>query len=271
MAHNATMDMMGQRPHMGAGNGVKQETVQMLKRVLTFMVICIALTVLITKRDVLLQVIDHPVSSIKVTGAFSYLKEAEVTQTLGDLVGAGFIATDLQDIQSRVEALPWVNDATVSRVWPGEVKLLINEQVAVSQWNNDGLLNAQGLVFNPVDISTDLRSLPKLIGSESFSADKKNMMLSTLTILQDGLSGYGLNVSVLELKPRNVWNMTLSNGIAVSMGEIKLNELEGRQAFEAKLERLGKVFSTASNIDTTNIARIDARYPNGVAIKWRSK
>jgi cell division protein FtsQ len=270
MAHNAAMHVMGQGSQMGPDQGVREETVLMLKRVLFVMTICFALIVLITKRDTLVQIVDHPVSSIKVTGAFSYLKETEVTQALAELVGSGFLATDLEDVQARVEALPWVNTATVSRVWPGEVKLLINEQVAVSQWNDGSLLNEQGIVFTPAELGNDLLVLPKLIGSESFSSAKKNMMFSTLGSLQQGLAPYGLSVSALELKPRNVWNMTLSNGVAVSIGDIKLDTLEGQQTLDAKIERVGKVFNASTGIDTNNIARIDARYPNGVAIKWRN-
>ncbi|WP_156491653.1 cell division protein FtsQ/DivIB, partial [Oleiphilus sp. HI0123] len=133
-------------------NAVREETVLVLKRVLTVTLICLALLVLLTKRDSLIQVVDHPISSIKVTGAFSYLNESEVTQALSGLVGAGFIATDLKDVQTRVEGLAWVNSATVSRVWPGEIKLLINEQVAVSQWNDGALLNAEGVVFKPAEL-----------------------------------------------------------------------------------------------------------------------
>lgn len=270
MAHNAAIHVMGQGAQLAEGNAVREETVLVLKRVLTVTLICLALLVLLTKRDSLIQVVDHPISSIKVTGAFSYLNESEVTQALSGLVGAGFIATDLKDVQTRVEGLAWVNSATVSRVWPGEIKLLINEQVAVSQWNDGALLNAEGVVFKPAGLRSDLLVLPQLIGSEQFSASKKNMMYSTLGVLQQGLKEYGLAIRALELKPRNVWNMTLSNGVAVAMGEIKLQDREGQQNLEAKLERVGKVFSSRANIDVANISRIDARYPNGVAIKWRS-
>lgn len=271
MAHNAAMHVMGQGSQMGADNGVREETIQMLKRISLVMAICFALIVVVTKRDSLIHLVDHPVSSIKVTGAFSYLKEGEVTQALGDLVGAGFIATDLTDIKVRVESLPWVHSATVSRVWPGEIKLLINEQVAVSQWNEASLMNSEGVVFTPSDLRHDLLVLPKLIGSDQFSMAKKNMMFGTLEILEQKLDVYGLKVTALELQPRNVWNMVLTNGVAVSMGEIDLSDKAGQHRLDAKLERIGKVFSERANIATENISQIDARYPNGVAIKWHAQ
>jgi cell division protein FtsQ len=65
--------------------------------------------------------------------------------------------------------------------------------------------------------------------------------------------------------------MNLSNGVAVAMGEIRLSDREGQQTLDAKLERVGKVFSARASIETKNISRIDARYPNGVAIKWHSE
>ncbi len=271
MAHNAALPVMGQGAQMHAENGVREQTMQMLRRVMIVTAICLSLVVLLSKRDSLIQMIDHPVSSIKVTGTFSYLNEGEVTQALSGLVGTGFIATDLQELQSRVERLPWVDRATVSRAWPGAIKLLINEQVAVSQWNEGALLNAEGVVFKPSELSPELLVLPTLIGSEHFSVAKKTMMFSTLKVLQQALADYGLSIASLELKPRNVWNMALTNGVMVAMGEIRLDDAEGQQTLDAKLERVGKVFSARASIETNNIARIDARYPNGVAIRWRSE
>ena len=55
------------------------------------------------------------------------------------------------------------------------------------------------------------------------------------------------------------------------MGEISLNDRLGEQTLMAKLERVGKVFSSHAGLDAQNIRRIDARYPNGVAIKWRTE
>lgn len=267
MAHNAALRVNG---HLGANDEVREETVQMLKRIMIVVAVLIISVFVINKREALLAAVDHPVSTIKVSGAFSFLQEGDVTAALNGLIGQGFMATDLKSVQARVEELAWVHSATVSRVWPGEIKLVINEQVAVSHWNQGSLLNAEGVVFTPPTISAELAGLPLLVGSEQFSASKKTMMFTTLNALQSGLQGYGLEVERLELKPRNVWNMTLANGIDVAMGEIKLNEKDGEQAIKAKLERVGKVFSARAGLDTQNILRIDARYPNGVAIKWRA-
>jgi cell division protein FtsQ len=267
MAHNAALRVSG---HIGENDEVREETIQMLKRIMIVVAMLIVSVFVVNKREALLSAVDHPVSTIKVSGAFSYLQEGDVTQKLNGLIGQGFMATDLKSVQARVEELAWVHSATVSRVWPGEIKLVITEQVAVSHWNQGSLLNAEGVVFTPSALSTDLDSLPLLIGSEQFSASKKTMMFTTLNALQLGLQEYGLDIERLELKPRNVWNMTLANGIDVAMGEIKLNEKDGEQTINAKLERVGKVFSARASLDTQNILRIDARYPNGVAIKWRA-
>jgi cell division protein FtsQ len=169
--------------------------------------------------------------------------------------------SDLDGIKSKIEALPWVDYATVSRVWPSGIELQIEEQIAVSYWNGSAFINKNGVIFQPDYVDKNL-GLPVLLGASDKSPEVRIEMLAVLTDLQGLLSEYKLGVIELALKPRGVWDILLDNGISVALGA---------QPLEDKVNRLGAIFTQGSGIDLGAIKRIDARYPNGVAVEWKEQ
>jgi len=269
MSHEAMVRSVSQRVNTAHEDHLyRAETVQLLKRIVLVVFIFSLLLFLVSKKEHLVQVVDHPISKIKITGEFKSLKNEHIQNALAGVVGGGFMMTDLNNIKIKAEQLPWVRHATVSRLWPGEIELVIQEQVPVSYWNGDSLLNAEGDVFTPEFLEVT-QVLPTLIGLEEKHTNQRVDMLKTLTLLENAMKRYEVGVSILELKPRGVWLMTLDNGIAVELGGIELHKEFEKNQLSARLERVGKIFSNSQRIDIDAIDRIDARYPNGVAIKWK--
>ena len=177
------------------------------------------------------------------------------------VIGSSFLMADLDGIKAKMEALPWVDYATVTRVWPSGIDLKIKEQVAVSYWNDEAFINKNGVIFQPEYVDKKL-SLPVLFGVSDKSPALRIEMLAVLARLQVLLNQYKLGIAELELKPRGVWDVLLDNGISVALGA---------QPLEEKVHRLGAVFTQRSGIDLENVKRIDARYPNGVAVEWKEQ
>jgi cell division protein FtsQ len=275
MSHDAAVTSVGQ----GAGSIssveiYRDEAALILKRIAMTVILAIVIAFLLSNKASVLQVIDHPISSVKVSGDLTFLKQETVEHSLSALMGSGFLMADLDEIKKTVELLPWVHQATVSRIWPGEIRLLLSEQVAVGYWNDTSFINADGDVFTPEKIGSDvvdgLIGLPLLVGANEYGREKRLRMLNTLSYIQNGLQQYGLGLTQLELEPRNVWDLKLSNGIGIAIGELDMVSASGLQTLETKIERIGTVFSARAGIEINNIERIDARYPNGVAIKWKA-
>lgn len=232
-----------------------------LKYVLFVLVVMTILLTLISQKQVFLQLIDNEITTINVEGGLAHVTQADIEKAIPALIGSSFLMSDLDGIKSKIEALPWVEYATVSKVWPSGISLKIEEQVAVSYWNESALINKSGVIFQPEYVNRDF-GLPVLLGDSLEGPAMRIEMLTVLMRLQELLSGYKLRVAQLELKPRGVWDILLGNGISVALGA---------QPLEDKVHRLGAIFTQGSGIDLDTIKRIDARYPNGVAVEWKEQ
>ncbi len=213
--------------------------------------------------------VDHPVERVTIVGDFKHLNEQNVQQHLEMYNGEGFLNTDLDALKQHIETLPWVKNATVTRIWPGEFHAEIEEQVAVSYWNDNSLLNLQGVVFTPNDLSS-AGALPMLRSKTAKEQQERQAMLGLFTYMQKELNVFNLGVDQLEQGVRGDWAIVLSNGIRVVLGKLEENNNEFR-SLDNKLERVGKLLVSDSITDKTKIKSLDTRYPNGIAIEWKEQ
>lgn len=232
-----------------------------LKRVVLVLAMLAVLLMVNAQKQWFLQLIDHEITTINIKGELKHVTQIQIEQVLPALIGSSFLMADLDGIKMKIEALPWVSDATVTRVWPSDIVLKVEEQVAVSYWNESAFINKNGVVFQPEHLDQNL-SLPILLGVSDKSPAMRIEMLAVLRRLQVLMRGYDLGVVQLEFKPRGVWDIVLDNGILVALGA---------QPLEDKVHRLGAVFTQRSGIDLARVKRIDARYPNGVAVAWKKQ
>src|SRR6266571_400992 len=66
---------------------------------------------------------------------------------LGRIKG-NFFTTNLEQVRTAFESVPWVRRATVRREWPDQLIVEIEEHEALGTWGEDGrLLSVKGDVF----------------------------------------------------------------------------------------------------------------------------
>ena len=101
------------------------------------------------------------VSTVQISaddGSLTVDQDAEVRAAVGIEMGTPLIRIDLDDVATRVEALPDVADAEVSRHWPGTLRITVTLRYAVavvaanSSWY---LLDAAGHPFEQVAAPPD--------------------------------------------------------------------------------------------------------------------
>lgn len=197
--------------------------------------------------------INRPITKVRMDNKWQSISESEIAKLLSPFIGTGFFRFDVNGVKEDLEAHPWVANASIKRIWPDSVSLLITEEVAIARWGEAQLLNQYGEIFEPPEVR-ELRNLPLLVGSD----EMQFRMMEQYKILSQILSPSGLKLTGLSLSARGSWDMTLDDGLTIAVGRTEINE---------KLERFVEFYSTQSTENSSQFAAVDLRYGNGIAIK----
>ncbi len=163
---------------------------------------------------VLARAADQPIERIVVSGSLQHVTQTQVEDVVrAELRGAGLVTVNLTRISRGLDALPWVDRATVQRSWPRGLTIQITEQITVARWNGTGLLNARGDLFLQ-HVLVAPADMPQLAGPDGSQQEVTARYLA----MQQRLSGLGLTLSTLMLDERGAWNFALSDGVAVRLG-----------------------------------------------------
>lgn len=90
----------------------------------------------------------------------------EVREALGDLSKESIFALDIDAAQAQVESLAWVEKATVSRLLPNRLAVVIHERRPMALWQNEGqfaVLDSSGGVISGAD-AAQYTDLPVVVG-----------------------------------------------------------------------------------------------------------
>ncbi|MFT5708499.1 MAG: cell division protein FtsQ [Oceanospirillaceae bacterium] len=206
--------------------------------------------------------LDQPIQKLSITGNTQYIDknmliEKLITQMRPSDNSDSMLALDIQEIQQLTLEEPWVNNAAIKRVWPPELRVNIQEQVPIAKWGKKGLLNHQGDIFWPQQ-RDQLEFLPILNGPSTDTARVMDQY-HTLSRFFKGSDSY---MQGLSLQDRGAWTLLLNNEIEVELG---------REKILARLRRFLQLYKGHLYLKADQIARVDVRYTNGVAVKWRAQ
>ncbi|MCI8208988.1 cell division protein FtsQ [Pseudomonas sp. S25] len=210
----------------------------------------------------LLPYADRPITKINVQGDLSYISQQAVQQRIAPYVAASFFTIDLAAMRSELEKMPWIAHAEVRRVWPDQVVIRLEEQLPVARWGDEALLNNQGEAFTPRELA-NYEHLPQLFGPQR----AQQQVMQQYQVLSQMLRPMGFSIARLELRERGSWFLTTGAGSAGPGIELLL----GRDRLVEKMRRFIAIYDKTLKEQITNIARIDLRYSNGLAVGWREQ
>jgi cell division protein FtsQ len=202
-----------------------------------------------------LNAMDRQVMAIDITGDLVGESRVGLERSAGQWVGRSFFATDLSDVKAKLEQRPWVESAAVRRVWPDRFAIEIREKKPLAYWSDGRLVSRSGEVFAP-DNPEVAGKLPVLSGPDERVMDVIRMAQS----MSDTLTRNGVGFAGLSLEQRGAWTLTLANGIEVVLGKDQV---------EKRFERFVTVYQERLVSRANEVKRVDARYSNGVAVKWK--
>lgn len=189
-----------------------------------------------------------------ISGDAGHVSDDRIAALAAPYLDARFFDVDIEALQDRLAALPWLAEVNVSRHWPDGVVVRITEHHPVALWGEDGVLAEDGRVFRP---GADARpqDLVRLDGPEA-SAERVQAQYRALA---DILSTSDVDIARLSLDARGSWTATLADGL-----ELRL----GRDGTEARLRRfveyaLGRAEAHRA---LANAGYVDLRYSDGFAV-----
>lgn len=201
-----------------------------------------------------LTMLDRTISSIEISGPFQRVTALQIEEAISGEIDEGFVGADLDRIQDRIVALPWIDQARVARRWPSRISITVTEQVPAAVWGESGLLNTRGELF-VVEARHPPAELPRLSGPDDRSAEVATRYLD----VRDQLIPIGLDLRRVNLDARGSWEMTLHNGIEVRLG--RRNVAKRTDLF---LDVVADIITGRGN----EIDYVDMRYGNGFTIGW---
>ncbi len=201
-----------------------------------------------------------PIRAVQVKGEFRYLDKAGLYAALGEPASGGFFSVDVRAVKLAAESLPWVDRASVRRVWPDRLRVSVVEQVPLARWRQaDGsmvLVNMRGELFAAAGAEA-LVQLPLFHAPEGAA----EVVAARYQRLSAPLATLGLTVRELGFNQRRAWRLQLNNGVLL---------LLGRGDDETLLDRFMGVWPLALAVRAEGIERVDLRYTNGFAVRWKA-
>src|SRR5258705_370540 len=156
-------------------------------------------------------------------------------------------------LRERLKANPWIAEATVLKLYPGQLQIDLIERSAFALWQQDGKLSViadDGAVLEPY-VSRRFLSLPLVVGkgAETHARD----FLALLARYPQVRAATKAAIFVGERR----WNLRLKDGLDIRLPE---NDVGNALAALSKLDKEEKLFSR-------DIVAVDMRLPDRLTVQ----
>lgn len=193
-----------------------------------------------------------PIQIVTIDGEMRGLSKESLQQTIAEHITGGILTQDLASLKAEVESLPWIDAASVRRIWPDRIVFSVREHEAAARWGENGLVTAEGIVFRPRDGRLPA-GLPRLDGADDMALE----VVERLQHWHPRLAELGLIIDGITRDARGDWSLMLLGGTELYLGT---------EDIEARFERLLAAYPQVEAIGIPT--RIDLRYSNGFAVRW---
>jgi cell division protein FtsQ len=186
-------------------------------------------------------------------GGRKQLTQDEVLAIGGVSGRSSLLFLDAAIVRDRLKANPWISEATVQKLYPGQLQINIVERTAFALWQQGGRLSViadDGTVLENY-ISNRFMSLPLVVGrgAETHARD--------FLALLDGYPQVRDVTKAAVFIGERRWNLRLKDGIDVRLPE---NDVGEALAGLSRLDREERLFSR-------DIVAVDMRLPDRLTVQ----
>jgi len=160
---------------------------------------------------------------------------------------------DAAAVRDKLKANPWISDATVQKLYPGQLRIDIVERTAFALWQQDGRLSViaeDGAVLEPY-VSRRFFTLPLVVGKGAETRARD--FLALLARYPQVASVTKAAIFVGEWR----WNLRLRDGLDIRLPE---NEVGNSLAALSTLDKEDRLFSR-------DIVAVDMRLPDRLTVQ----
>jgi cell division protein FtsQ len=203
-------------------------------------------------RNALANSAGFRITSVAINGR-KQLTQDEVLAIGGVNGRSSLLFLDAATVRDKLKANPWIGEATVLKLYPGQLQIDISERSAFALWQQDGRLSVisdDGAVLEPY-VSRRFMTLPLVVGKGAETRARD--FLALLARYPQVRSATKAVIFVGERR----WNLRLKDGLDVRLPE---NDVGNALASLSKLDKEDRLFSR-------DIVAIDMRLPDRLTVQ----
>lgn len=192
------------------------------------------------------------IATVSLSGQRQVSRE-EIFAAAGVTDHSSLLFLDVADARAKLEAIPWIAEATVRKLYPDRLQITVTEREAFALWQQHGkvhVIAADGTVL-AAKVEPRLASLPFVVGNGA--AGKARDFLAVL----DRYPAIRDRVRAAIFVGERRWNLRLKNGIDVRLPD---------SGVEIALETLARL-NAEKNLLGRDIVAVDLRLPGRLTVR----
>ena len=208
--------------------------------------------VLSDTRNALANSAGFRVATVVINGR-KQLSQDEVLAVGGVNGRSSLLFLDAATVRDKLKANPWIADATILKLYPGQLQIDIVERSAFALWQEDGRLSViadDGAVLEPY-VSRRFLNLPLVVGKGAATRAR-----DFLTLLDRYPQVRSVTKAAIFVGERR-WNLRLKDGLDVRLPE---NDVGNALAALSRLDKDERLFSR-------DIVAVDMRLPDRLTVQ----
>ncbi len=200
-----------------------------------------------------------PIENVQLHGNVVLTRSDDIQAVLPNVKQQSFFDVDLADVSQKIQSLPWIESASVERVWPNTLNVTLTERQVAYRWGEKELVDIYGNRF--LNTAPELfAKLPKIDGVEGHESE----VIYAYQQLRQALGHRveSLDINYFTLNKYLSWELHLNSGLVVKFG---------RDNYQKRLERFSDAYLLGQIPDLGRLKSLDFRYNKGFSVKWKTE
>ncbi|MCX7123471.1 MAG: FtsQ-type POTRA domain-containing protein [Gammaproteobacteria bacterium] len=199
-----------------------------------------------------------PIKQVKVIGTYQYVNEQAIQKTVNPfLAGKGLFSFSEFQAENALKSLPGVESASLWRIYPGTVRIILREKSAAARLPSGALLASDGSTF-VINNLAGAQNLPLLNGNVQYA----KQMLEFSNSITPVFAEENLTVTGLSLAENGGWSVQINHQFWITLGKDHLQD----RVVDFLTDYPVLIANTPAG---QQLSTVDLRYTHGFTASWQ--